>query len=196
LSIASIVAVLVAQELIEMSKREQLDKLFVKHKFRDFKWVNPRSFVVSEWVRMKCMFGCKEYGKNACCPPNTPSVSECRSFFWEYSEGVVFHFEKKLEKPEQRHEWTKGINERLLSLEREVFLRGNPKAFLLYMDSCNVCKNCAAERVRCMNKRSARPTPEAMAIDVFSTVRQLGYPIKVLRDYTEPMNRYAFLLVE
>ena len=196
MSIASIVAVLVAQELIEMSKREQLDKLFVKHKFRDFKWVNPRSFVVSEWVRMKCMFGCKEYGKNACCPPNTPSVSECRSFFWEYSEGVVFHFEKKLEKPEQRHEWTKGINERLLSLEREVFLRGNPKAFLLYMDSCNVCKNCAAERVRCMNKRSARPTPEAMAIDVFSTVRQLGYPIKVLRDYTEPMNRYAFLLVE
>ena len=181
---------------MEMSKREQLDELFVKHKFKDFKWTDPKSFVVSEWVRMKCTFGCREYGKNACCPPNTPSVDECRSFFREYSEGVVFHFEKKLEKPEQRHKWTKGINERLLSLEREVFLAGNPKAFLLYMDSCDICKNCAEERVRCMNKRSARPTPEAMAIDVFSTVRQLSYPIKVLRDYSETMNRYAFLLVE
>jgi hypothetical protein len=35
-----------------------------------------------------------------------------------------------------------------------------------------------------------------MAVDVFSTVRQLGYPIQVLRDYSETMNRYAFLLVE
>jgi len=35
-----------------------------------------------------------------------------------------------------------------------------------------------------------------MAIDVFSTVRQVGYPIQVLSDYDQAMNRYAFLLVE
>jgi hypothetical protein len=35
-----------------------------------------------------------------------------------------------------------------------------------------------------------------MAIDVFSTVRQYGYPIEVLSDYSQAMNRYAFLLVE
>jgi predicted metal-binding protein len=64
------------------------------------------------------------------------------------------------------------------------------------MDSCNLCKDCAEERVKCKNKQSARPTPEAMAIDVFSTVRQLGYPIQVLRDYSQTMNRYAFLLIE
>jgi len=80
-------------------------------------------------------------------------------------------------------------------LEREVFLDDNPKTFLLFMDSCSLCKECAEERVRCNNKKSARTTPEAMAIDVFSTVKQLGYPIKVLRDYSETMNRYAFLLV-
>jgi predicted metal-binding protein len=179
-----------------MSNRTRLEKLFLKHEFKDFKWINPQNIVVSQWVRMKCMFGCKDYGKNACCPPNTPPVDECKSFFREYSEGVVFHFEKKLENPEERHEWAKGTNERLLSLEREVFLAGNPKAFLLFMDSCSACKNCAEERVECKNKRSARPAPEAMAVDVFSTVKQLGYPIKVLRDYSDAMNRYAFLLVE
>jgi len=142
------------------------------------------------------MFGCKEYGKNSCCPPNTLSVDECKSFFRDYCEGVVFHFEKQLEKPEERHKWAKGINQRLLSLEREVFLAGNPKAFLLFTDSCNICENCPEERSKCKNKISARPTPEAMAVDVFSTVGQLGYPIEVLRDYSKTMNRYAFLLVE
>jgi len=178
-----------------VSSRKQLEELFLKHGFKDFKWINPQNIVVSQWVRMKCMFGCREYGRNACCPPNTPPVDECRSFFREYSEGIVFHFQKKFEKPEERHQWTKGINERLLNLEREVFLDDNPKTFLLFMDFCSLCKECVEERVKCNNKKSARTTPEAMAVDVFSTVKQLGYPIKVLRDYSEAMNRYAFLLV-
>jgi predicted metal-binding protein len=179
-----------------MSSRKQLEELFLKHGFKDFKWIDPQNIVIAQWVRMKCMFGCKEYGKNACCPPNTLPVQECRSFFREYSQGVVFHFEKKFEKPEQRHEWTKSINAKLLSLERKVFWAGNPKAFLLFMDSCNLCTDCAQERVKCKNKMSARPTPEAMAIDVFSTIKALDYPIKVLKNYSETMNRYAFLLVK
>jgi predicted metal-binding protein len=106
-------------------------------------------------------------------------------FFHEYNEGIIFHLEKKLEKPEDRHEWLKGINQSLLSLDRDAFLAGNPKAVLLFVDSCDLCKDCAEERTRCNDKRSARPTPEAMAVDVFSTVRPLCYPIQVLRDYLE-----------
>jgi hypothetical protein len=47
-----------------------------------------------------------------------------------------------------------------------------------------------------MMPRQARPSPESMAVDVFSTVRQVGYPIEVLSDYAQAMNRYAFLLLE
>jgi predicted metal-binding protein len=183
-------------ELTAASNRKELERLFLKQRFDDFKWINPQDIIVSQWVRIKCMFGCQEYGRNACCPPNTPPLDECRNFFREYSEGVVFHFAKKVAKPEERHEWAKGVNESLLRLEREVFLAGNPKAFLLFMDSCSLCKECAEERKQCRNKKSARPSPEAMAVDVFSTVRQLGYPIQVLHDYSETMNRYAFLLVK
>jgi len=179
-----------------MSTREHLEKLFTKHEFEDFKWIDPGKIVVSHWVRMKCMFGCPDYGKNACCPPNTPSVDDSAKFFREYSEGVVFHFEKKMEKPEERHEWSKGVNERLLKLEREVFLANNPKTFLLFMDSCYLCKECAGTRIDCKNKRHARPAPEAMSVDVFSTMRQLGYSIDVLQDYTKTMNRYALLLIK
>jgi hypothetical protein len=45
-------------------------------------------------------------------------------------------------------------------------------------------------------KKMARAGADALAIDVYATVRSIGYPIQVLKDYTEIMNRYAFLLVE
>lgn len=179
-----------------MSEHKRLNGIFVKHSFMDFKWIDPKKIVVSQWVRMKCMFGCREYGVRACCPPNVPTVSECERFFRDYNKAVIFHFEKKVDNPEDRYEWTKGINTKLLDLERDVFIRGYPKAFLLFMDTCYFCKDCPGIRTQCLNKKYARPAPEALAVDVFSTVKQIGYPIEVLSDYSKKMNRYAFLMAE
>ncbi len=178
------------------SEREKLEALFEKHGYTDYKWIKPEDIVVAQWVRMKCMFGCGEYGRNATCPPSVPSVSECRQFFDEYSTGVIFHFEKVIEQPDDRHAWSKQINQALLKLEREVFLSGYYKAFLLYLDTCEICADCVGKREACKSPRSARPTPEAMAMDVFGTVRRYDYPIEVLTDYAQPMNRYAFLMIE
>jgi hypothetical protein len=33
-------------------------------------------------------------------------------------------------------------------------------------------------------------------VDVYSTARMLGYPIQVVKDYQDEMNRYGLLLVE
>lgn len=179
-----------------MATRNDLESKFLKSGFSDFKWIDPKKIIVSQWVRMKCTFGCPEYGRNASCPPNTPSVPECEKFLQEYKEAVVFRFPKKVDKPEDRHAWTKKVNLSLLGLEREVFLSGHRKAFLLVMDSCGLCEQCTADRKTCKQPRLSRPTPEALAIDVFATVRQIGYPIEVLRDYAETMNRYAIMLID
>ncbi|MGD2206600.1 MAG: DUF2284 domain-containing protein [Anaerolineae bacterium] len=179
-----------------MSNRKELEVLFEQHGYSEFKWIRPQDIVVAQWVRMKCMFGCGEYGRNASCPPNVPPVPECRRFFDEYGAAAVFHFAKTVDKPEDRHAWTKKVNQALLKLEREMFLSGYQKAFLLFMDSCYLCVDCPGVRAECRNPRQARPSPEAMAVDVFSTVRPLGYPIEVLSDYSQAMNRYAFLLIE
>ena len=48
----------------------------------------------------------------------------------------------------------------------------------------------------CKHSESARPSPEAMGVDVFSTVKPLGFPIEILSDYEQTMNRYAILLIE
>lgn len=179
-----------------MAFREELEEKFVKNGFHDYKWIDPEKIVVSFWVRMKCIYGCPEYGSNASCPPNTPSFSECEKFFREFKEAVIFHFEKKLDKPEDRFAWTREISLKLLELEKEVFLSGYVKAFLLFMDSCEICQDCVKKRGECKHPKLARPTPEGMAVDVYTTVRQVGYPIEVLKDYSEKMNRYAFLMIE
>jgi len=179
-----------------MISQKKLEQMFAKNGFSDFRWIDPGIIVVSQWVRMKCMFGCGEYGRTAVCPPNTPSVIECRRFFREYSKAVVFHFEKKVRKPEDRFAWSWKINLKLLKLEKEVFLSGYERAFLLFMDSCNLCAECSGKLERCKEPRMARPGADALAVDVYSTVRKIGYPIHVLADYSETMDRYAFLLIK
>ena len=179
-----------------MSEHKRLEEIFTKHSFMDFRWVDAQKIVIAQWVRMKCMFGCTEYGKSASCPPNVPSVAECERFFRDYTEAAIFHFEKKVDKPEDRYAWTRQVNTKLWKLERDVFVAGYPKAFLLFMDTCYLCNDCSGSRIKCLNKKLARPTPEALAVDVYSTVRQVGYPIEVLYDYSQKMDRYAFLMIE
>jgi predicted metal-binding protein len=179
-----------------MKTRERIEQIVKKHGYTDYKWIDPQKIVVEQWVRMKCMFGCDEYGRTGTCPPNVPSMSECEKFFKEYRSVVVLHFEKKVDKPEERFAWTKDINSGLLELEREIFISGYRKVFLLFMDSCILCDGCPGKREKCKEPEKARPTAEALGMDVFATVRQIGYPIEVLSDYTQTMNRYAFLMID
>jgi predicted metal-binding protein len=123
-------------------KSQELESLFRELGYSDFKWLDPQAIVVSQWVRMKCRFGCDEFGNNS------------------------------------------------------VFISGYRKAFLLYLDSCHICHNCSGDKKPCKHPKEARPTPEALGVDVFATVRPLGYPIEVLSDFDQTMNRYAFLLIE
>lgn len=176
--------------------RNDLERLFAAKGFTDFRWLDARDIIVAEWVRMKCLFGCPDYGKNAACPPNTPPVDACARFFREYKRAVVFHFAKTVPKPEDRHPWSRKLNLELLEVEAEVFKAGFVKAFLLPMDSCNYCLDCTGVRAACKQLKLSRPSPDAMAVDVYATVRKIGYPIQVLAEYDEEMNRYAFLLVD
>jgi len=79
---------------------KDLERMFAGRGFSDFRWIHPRDIVVAEWVRMKCLYGCVEYGKNAACPPNAPPVDACARFFREYKRAAVFHFVKKVDRPD------------------------------------------------------------------------------------------------
>ena len=177
-------------------KEGELEDIFVQTGFSDFKWIDPKNIVLAQWVRMKCIYGCPSYGAISTCPPNVPSVQDCERFVKEYSRCAVFHFEKKMDHPEDRHEWTRDVNQKLYELELFLFKSGYVKVFLLPMDTCELCESCTPAREDCRHMEQARPTPDALGIDVYSTVRTLAFPIRVLSHYDQTMNRYAFMLIE
>lgn len=179
-----------------MINHAELDSVFQKFNFNDYKWIAADSIVVAQWVRMKCTFGCTGYGKTAMCPPNMPAVADCERFVREYTDAVLLRFSHQADNPADRHPWSAPINMDLLKLEREIFLRGYQKAFILLMSQCPICAECVASKDDCRNPKLARPAAEAFAIDLFSTVRASDYPITVLSDYSDVMNRYAILLVQ
>lgn len=173
----------------------KIESIIGENGYTDFKWISGKEVVVRHWPRFKCMFGCSSYGKKGTCPPAVPSISECREFFNEYETIAVLHFQKRLDRPDDRHEWSKKINAKLLNLEKAVFLAGYHKTFLLFMDGCALCDECAAARTECEKPRLARPCPEGLGVDVFATVHSLGFPLEVLKGYEQPMNRYSFLMI-
>ena len=179
-----------------MTDKQNLENVFLLHGLTDYRWIEPKAIVVAQWVRMKCQYGCPQYGRIASSPPNTPTVEECRRFFDDYRTAVVFHFQKTAPDSDVRHAWSAKTNLGLSNLERDVFLAGNRKAFVLFMDSCHLCAECSPSRADCKEAKRSRPSVEGMAVDVFSTVRQLGYPIDVLTDPSQEMNRYALLMVD
>ena len=179
-----------------MALRSELERIFLDHDLTDFRWIDVSNIVVAEWVRFKCMWGCKSFGQRANCPPNTPSVDECRRLFEGYNLVAIFHFTKEVSNQEEMYEWMESVNARLLSAERSAFLAGYYKAFALYVGSCRLCSDCTAIRTDCRNKMSSRPAPDALGVDVFTTVRKVGYPISVLTNPEQEMNRYGFILVE
>jgi predicted metal-binding protein len=181
---------------VATTNREPLERLFREHGFEDFRWLRAADIVVAHWVRMKCQYGCPEYGTNVACPPNNPSVAECERFIREYAEAAIFRFVKAAPDEEERKRWSRPLNAELLALERAVFLSGHRKAFMLLMGSCPHCEECVGRPGDCRLPGSARPTPEGLAVDLFSTAHAVGYPLDVLTDPSQPMNRYAILLVE
>jgi predicted metal-binding protein len=179
-----------------MIDKSQIEPIFASHGYSDFKWMKANQIKVAQWVRFKCLFGCPVYGKKGTCPPNVPSIDQCREFFSEYEECVIFRIQKTFEAPEEYKGWGRDAVQGLLAIEREVFLAGHYKAFLISFDSCGQCAECTVDRVGCTNKKAARPGADAMGIDVYATARGMGYPIQVLKTVKETMNRYAFLMIE
>jgi predicted metal-binding protein len=113
---------------------------------------------------------------------------------YEYENAIIFHF--PMQSVNQND--IKKLMSQLIELERDIFLAGYYKAFLLQFDSCQLCKECVAEdtRIKCINKMMSRPGADAMGIDVYKTAHNVGYPIQVVKNRGDAMNRYAFLLID
>lgn len=132
--------------------------------------IDPAVIVVSEQVRYKCQYGCRFFQRNKMCPPNTPPVAEFREVVQRYDDALLV-----CAPPEMLHEL-------ILQLEREAFLRGHPLALGLLEGPCSLCEKCPGPNAPCIQPQKARPSMEAMGIDVFRTCAHAGIEMRVLTD--------------
>ncbi len=155
--------------------------------------------VVSEWVRLKCKYGCQRYGKSWCCPPETPTPDSVRSILKEYEFGLIlsgmisnpfFYRNDQRKRRIQVKLWKASV-----TIERQLFLRGYYKVFSLISENCALCKTCLYPQA-CAFPEERRPSLEAFSIDIFETLRKVGKEWKIYQKKLEPYRHYSIILVQ
>ena len=148
-----------------------------------------RQVFTAAWVRLRCQYGCSEYGQCLTCPPHSPTPETTRKVLDEYQAAILLHGDN----------W-ESVRDIARTLERTIFLAGYYKAFAFVCGPCWLCKICAVATqgpaTQCKHPDTARPAMEAAGIDVFATARAAGLPIEVVRFEECPQNYYALVLAE
>ena len=168
------------------------------------KEISSDDIVVSQWVRFKCRYGCKGYGKHLGCPPYAPLPDDTRRMVDEYSLGLLLWFEGVPGRgefgpddiPDDFHPWyadlIRWVNGTVHELEKTAFYDGFYKAFGFGGYPCIWCEHqhCVAEeaegmvdesiRRKCRHMNLVRPSMEAAGIDVFATARNIGWELTTI----------------
>lgn len=179
----------------------------------EFELISADMIEVADWVRWKCRYGCKAFGKHLNCPPHVPSPDETRNLIQCYERALVARFDAKPNldvPPSHIHHFLwdaiKELYDSMVALERHAFLSGYYKAFAMVGLCCSYCDECIPERRDfvldhvpkrfCVHQEKMRPGMEACGIDVFKTVRNAGYEVEVLTAPYEKITFFGLLLLD
>jgi len=79
--------------LVVQDSLNDLSRLAIKLGAADAKSIKADDIVVSDWVRLKCQYGCDGYGKRLTCPPYSPKPEEFRGILESYESAMLLRFE-------------------------------------------------------------------------------------------------------
>jgi predicted metal-binding protein len=147
---------------------------------------NTADIIVDERVRLKCRVPvCDSYNKNLMCPPYVPSVAEFREALANYKQAILIQISALLHEthanaPREEAFVPAGKLHELVNLgEREAFAAGFRFAAGFIGGCCRLCDECVAAQggTSCRFPFKARPSMEAMGIDVIATAEKAGLPL-------------------
>ena len=165
----------------------------------DAKIVSTRDIPVEEAVTVKCRIPrCFGYGTSANCPPHAPKPAEMKAYLEEYERAVLFarFFPTELllrdRGDKEKREAFRSIYEIGGKIESMAFSDGHYLAFGLAAGSCRttlcgIDRTCAAlEGEVCRFYMMARPSMEAVGINVYKMVADAGWSIYPVGRSTSP----------
>ncbi len=167
---------------IKLAKSKGVDKAMI---------IDPKTVVVSNWVRLKCQYGCGGYGKSLTCPPHSPTPDYTGKMLAEYSSGLLMQAVGL----DLYNDPRISMEEIVADLEKIIFLDGYYKAFGLAAGPCDFCRACDTSKP-CLHPEKARPAMEACGIDVYQTVRNNGLKLEVVRSEKDLCSIVSLLLIE
>jgi predicted metal-binding protein len=156
--------------------------------------MRAQDVVVADWVRMKCLFGCDEPGVHKTCPPNAPAVDQTRCVVREFESAILLEA-GPIVGSERSDDESRRLNEAGLALERELFLAGFYKAWLMGAGPCDACGACT-QGDDCPTPERARPSMEGCGLDVYATARNAGRRIEVVPTRDAEYRFFALVLVD
>ena len=160
-----------------------------------------QAVVVDERVSLKCRVPlCGHYGVNLMCPPHVPTPAETREALRRYSDTLVVQQDIPLAQEaggvavaaaedgdghdpvdETRlRESQNRFTELMSALEAEAYRMGYRFAAAFAGGDCVLCDVCAGVTgEQCRRPGEARPSMEAVGIDVVATAQAAGLTIQV-----------------
>lgn len=155
-------------------------------------FIKAKDVVVDDRVRLKCLIPlCRHYG-DLVCPPNVPTPDEFRKYLKQYRFGILVstrydHPPKPASLTESQdvsneiRKKSVDLSDILLKLEAICLQQGYRFAAGLTGGSCRYCDACVKTGGECKTPYKARPSMEAVGIDVVKTLynadRALEFPV-------------------
>lgn len=164
------------------------------------KIIDSKEIVVDKRVRLKCLVPvCASYGRNLMCPPNLMSVEEFAGILELYGKALILQVEaehdstdksegclskrtcEELEKSTNTIDWQIKLHRLVNQLETMAFKEGFYLAAGLTGGDCSLCTECVTPQrgELCRHPFEARPSMEAMGIDVLKTCDNVGLPVSL-----------------
>lgn len=164
--------------------------------------IQANNVVIDPRVRVKCSVpSCDSYGRNRMCPPNIISMEEFAKALSRYRFGLLVQFDIGYGEAEMRKKFKgksledlhldsgyvdkmtedmRGMSLALGKLEKEALYMGYRFAAALSGGCCRLCDECVgpAPSAKCRHPFQARPSMEAVGIDVIATAANAGLKVE------------------
>lgn len=178
-------------DLVEL--KVKIEELTKDYKGFKFDYIDTSTIVVEPWTRLKCQYGCPNYGKTLVCPPYTPKAEEFSGMVNSYKTAILF--EISLASIEDD---IGGITKISVDIENCCAHFGYYKAFGMGAGPCMVCKSKGEEcnLDQCRYPTEARPSGEACGVDIHKTIENNGYDILGIDEENNSYFCYGIVLLE
>jgi len=152
--------------------------LLREHGATEVKCIDAADVIVDERVRLKCRVPvCDSYNKNLMCPPHVISVAEFRTALALFSKAILVQVSAPVgDTSANVFGPAKKLHELINLGEKKAFEEGFRFATGFIGGCCRLCDECVAvhDGKLCRFPFKARPSMEAVGIDVFATLARVG----------------------